>query len=69
MKKAIDRIPMKGEHIMFDSNGTFPSTDGKKYLVLGKDREIVDIENIETKERSQIIAKFTGGYNKYLFFA
>jgi len=69
--KQIDRMPRKGEHIIFNSKGMFPESDNIEYVVIEKFKnydEILNIQNIKTESRTQVIVKFKEGYNKYLYF-
>jgi len=76
MRQKIDSIPQPGDIIIFDSSGMFPDIDGIDYEVMpvdpALDSDIITILKLgktNTKEnRTQTIAKFSEGYNPYLYF-
>lgn len=72
--RSINRMPKKGEKITFFSDGMFPECDNRTYVVLGKFRTpgILNIQDVKGKGKgkgvTQVIARFTEGFNKYLHF-
>jgi len=65
----LNRMPRKNEKVVFNSNGMYPSADGKKYTVLGRHNgrpDILDVKQDGSDLHTQIIARFNDGYNKFL---
>ena len=66
----IDRLPRKGEVIIYDS-GSGEKHDNVKYRVIERhDRMdgVLRIQNIATGSRTMVIAQFHDGFNPYLHF-